>query len=49
MEMFSWILGVFGSLFGLFETITILGIPLYVYVVSVFVLGSLANFIYGRK
>lgn len=48
MDMLNWILSVMGSLFTLFE-MQILGIPLYVITITVFVFGLLAKFMHGRR
>lgn len=48
MQLFNWVLSVIGSLFGLFE-LTILGVPIYVFMIMAFVFTLLANFIHGRK
>jgi len=48
MSGFNWVISTLSSLFGLLNT-QVLGVPMYIYPMCVFILGLLANFMQGRR
>ena len=48
MDGFNLLISIIGRVFGLLD-LPILGVPMYVYFMAVFLLGMLAKFIHGRK
>lgn len=49
MAGFNWVLSAIGSFFGAFNSVKLLGISVYVYIVVAFSLTMIAKFINGRK